>query len=151
MGGSNGSELAWLDGGPSGSSVAGAPSPAPGGDPADDFRWTAGKIVLSVVLFLVAGVAEIGGGWLVWQSVRLRKGWYLALAGAVVLFVYGLIPCAQPTDNFGRIYAVYGCFFIVLSYLWGWGVDGVRPDTGDWIGSGIAMAGGCVAFFWPGR
>lgn len=29
-----------------------------------------------------------------------------------------------------QVYAVYGCFFIVLSYLWGWAVDGVQPDTG---------------------
>lgn len=58
---------------------------------------------LSLFLFLAAGVAEISGGWLVWQAVRLHKGWYLALAGAVVLFAYGLIPCAQPIDNFGRV------------------------------------------------
>lgn len=118
----------------------------------------------------------------------------------LVLFCYGVIPCAQPMDNFGRVssrraaaaerlarrrrshaplrrpclgapsppcahapqlhalpclppqvYAVYGCFFIVLSYLWGWAVDGVRPDTGDWVGSGVAVLGGCLAFWWPGR
>ena len=50
-----------------------------------------------------------------------------------------------------QVYAVYGCFFIALSYLWGWAVDGVRPDAGDWVGSGVAMAGGLLAFFWPGR
>ncbi|EFN55243.1 hypothetical protein CHLNCDRAFT_23629 [Chlorella variabilis] len=107
------------------------------------------QIILSLFLFLAAGVAEIGGGWLVWQSIRLHKGWYLAVAGAAVLFVYGVIPCAQPMDNFGRVYAIYGAFFILLSYLWGWAVDGVRPDTGDWVGSGIAIGGGLVAFFWP--
>lgn len=32
---------------------------------------------------------------------------------------YGFVPCAQPMSDFGRIYAVYGGFFIVLSYLWG--------------------------------
>jgi drug/metabolite transporter superfamily protein YnfA len=48
-----------------------------------------------------------------------------------------------------QLYAVYGGFFIILSYLWGWAVDGVRPDTGDWVGSGIAVAGASVAFFWP--
>lgn len=57
--------------------------------------------------------------------------------------------CIHP--NSVQIYAVYGGFFIVLSFLWGWAVDGQRPDTGDWVGSGIAVAGACVAFFWPGR
>ncbi len=33
---------------------------------------------------------------------------------------YGFIPTLQPTSNFGRLYAVYGGFFIVLSYAWGW-------------------------------
>ncbi|KAL4428505.1 hypothetical protein ABPG75_002594 [Micractinium tetrahymenae] len=133
-----------------GSDVAPAPAPAGGGGGEDsNFQWTAGKVVLSLVLFVAAGVAEIGGGWLVWQSIRLHKGWYLALIGAVVLFLYGVIPCAQPMDNFGRVYAAYGCFFIILSYLWGWAVDGVRPDTGDWVGSAIAVAGGLAAFFWP--
>jgi hypothetical protein len=48
-------------------------------------------------------VAEIAGGWLVWQTIRLHKAWYLAVAGAVVLIAYGFIPCAQPMDNFGRV------------------------------------------------
>jgi len=116
---------------------------------ADPFKWTAGKVVLSIVLFLFAGLAEIGGGWLVWQAVREHRGWYLGLAGAVVLVCYGLIPTLQPVDNFGRVYAVYGGFFILLSYLWGWAVDGVRPDIADWVGSAVALAGVLVAFFWP--
>lgn len=33
----------------------------------------------------------------------MHKGWYLAVAGAAVLFLYGVIPCAQPMDNFGRV------------------------------------------------
>lgn len=44
---------------------------------------------------------------------------------------YGFIPTAQPPPTFGRLYAVYGGFFIFLSYLWGWLVDGERPDRGD--------------------
>ena len=65
-------------------------------------------------------------------------------------------PLAPPLPHPSRaaphppqVYAIYGAFFILLSYLWGWAVDGVRPDTGDWVGSGIAIGGGLVAFFWP--
>ncbi|KAI3428438.1 hypothetical protein D9Q98_007265 [Chlorella vulgaris] len=126
----------------------GMPPPPPESDD-DKFTWTAGKVVLSLFLFVAAGVAEIAGGWLVWQTIRLHKAWYLAVAGAVVLIAYGFIPCAQPMDNFGRVYAVYGGFFIILSYLWGWAVDHIKPDTGDWVGSAIAIVGVCVAFFWP--
>jgi hypothetical protein len=46
-------------------------------------------------------------------------------------------------------YAVYGGVFIALSYAWGWAVDGDRPDTGDWVGASIAVAGVALAWFWP--
>ena len=36
----------------------------------------------------------------------------------------------QPVSEFGRLYAVYGGVFIILSYLWGWALDGDRPDKG---------------------
>ena len=47
------------------------------------------------------------------------KPWWWGLCGSVVLVVYGFIPCLQPMSDFGRVYAVYGGFFIALSYLWG--------------------------------
>ena len=62
---------------------------------------------------------------------------------------YGFAPCAQPASDFGRVYAVYGGFFIVLSYLWGWAVDGSKPDRGDVVGGSIALLGVTVAMFWP--
>ena len=108
----------------------------------DGFHWTAPKIVLSIFLFLVAGLAEIGGGWLVWQAVRGRaqiegEFWWndkravmYAVSGSLSLISYGFIPTAQPPPTFGRLYAVYGGFFIVLSFLWGWMVDKDKPDKG---------------------
>lgn len=41
------------------------------------------------------------------------------MCGGIVLVVYGIVPCLQPISDFGRLYAVYGGFFILLSYLWG--------------------------------
>ena len=40
--------------------------------PDEPFHWTAPTVVLAVVLFLVAGLCEIGGGWLVWQVFSWR-------------------------------------------------------------------------------
>jgi drug/metabolite transporter superfamily protein YnfA len=94
--------------------------------------------------------AEIGGGWLVWQFVRSGKPWWYLLCGCLVLCAYGFIPTLQPPEaSFSRVYVVYGGVFILLSYLWGWLVDGDRPDVGDWVGAGIAIAGVLVAWFWP--
>lgn len=108
----------------------------------DGFHWTAPKIVLSIFLFFLAGLAEIGGGWLVWQAVRGRckvkgKPWWQnrkavmsVVLGSLSLVGYGFIPTAQPPPTFGRLYAVYGGFFVLLSFVWGWIVDKDRPDKG---------------------
>ena len=45
----------------------------------------------------------------------------------------------------------YGGFFIALSLLWGWGVDGDRPDRADVLGAVIALVGVCVMYFWTRR
>mmetsp|Transcript_18479 Transcript_18479/g.51561 ORF Transcript_18479/g.51561 Transcript_18479/m.51561 type:complete len:145 (+) Transcript_18479:275-709(+) len=120
----------------------------------ESFQWTYATIAQSIALFLLAGVAEILGGWMVWMAVRGsdkdgKKTWWYAVLGSLVLISYGFIPCFQPTSNFGRIYAVYGGFFIVMSYFFGWVLDGVRPDVGDLTGGAIAILGVCLAYFWP--
>jgi drug/metabolite transporter superfamily protein YnfA len=67
-----------------------------------------------------------------------------------VLVCYGLIPTLQPEGaSFSRVYAVYGGVFIVMSYAWGWAVDGDRPDTGDLTGAAVALGGVATAWFWP--
>jgi len=42
-------------------------------------------------------------------------------------------------DSFGRVYAVYGGFFIVLSYVWAYIFDNFKPDIGDYVGTSIAI------------
>ncbi|MCL5045867.1 MAG: YnfA family protein, partial [Actinobacteria bacterium] len=85
------------------------------------------EVVKSVLFFVLAGLFEIGGGYLVWLWLREGRSAWLGLAGAAVLILYGIIPTLQPA-NFGRVYATYGGIFIVLSLLWGWRIDGVAPD-----------------------
>src|SRR3990172_4494704 len=102
----------------------------------------------SVFLFLIAGLCEIGGGWLVWQWLREGKGLAWGLVGGMVLILYGIVPTFQPA-HFGRVYAAYGGVFIVLSLLWGWLLDGNVPDRFDMIGAAIALVGGSVLMYWP--
>jgi len=66
----------------------------------------------SVALFVLAALAEIGGGWLVWQGVWEHRGWPWIALGDAVLFLYGLIPTLQPMPYFGRVYAAYGGFLL---------------------------------------
>ncbi len=87
----------------------------------------------------------------VWQWRREGKpAWWFAV-GSIVLVAYGLVPTLQPTQagEFGRVYAAYGAYFIVLSVAWGWAVDGAKPDAGDLAGAALAVAGAAVITFWP--
>jgi small multidrug resistance family-3 protein len=81
-------------------------------------------LIKSIVLFILAGLFEIGGGYLVWQWWRNGAGFVIGALGGLILFLYGIVPTYQP-ENFGRVYAAYGGWFVILSILWG----------GEWITS----------------
>lgn len=106
------------------------------------------NILKSISYFILAGLFEIGGGYLVWIWLRESKSWIYGIAGLVILALYGFIPTLQPA-NFGRVYAAYGGVFIILSLLWGWKVDGIQPDKFDLIGTVFALIGVAIMMYWP--
>ena len=66
--------------------------------------------------FILAGLCEIGGGYLVWLWLGKTRPIGVGLAGAAILVVYGIVPtCNQPTLGGST---PYGGVFIVLSILW---------------------------------
>jgi small multidrug resistance family-3 protein len=105
----------------------------------------------SVLLFVVAALAEIGGAWLVWQGVREHRGALWVGAGVIALGLYGFVATLQPDANFGRILAAYGGVFVAGSLLWGVLVDGFRPDRYDVVGAIICLVGVAVIMYAPGR
>jgi len=105
-------------------------------------------ITKSVFYFILAGLCEIGGGYLIWLWLREGKSIGLAALGAVALVLYGIIPTLQPA-NFGRVYAAYGGVFIFLSLLWGWQVDKILPDRFDILGGIVALAGVAIIMYAP--
>lgn len=106
------------------------------------------KILISLLFFLLAGLCEIGGGYLVWLWLRESMSWMLGVLGGFVLFVYGIIPTFQPS-HFHRIYATYGGIFIVMALVWGWIFEGIVPDMFDVIGTIIAIVGVIIIFYAP--
>jgi small multidrug resistance family-3 protein len=106
-------------------------------------------IALSVVLFALAALAEIGGAWLIWQGVREDRGWVWIGAGVVALGLYGFVATLQPDANFGRILAAYGGVFVAGSLTWGMVVDGFRPDRHDVAGALICLVGVAVIMYSP--
>jgi small multidrug resistance family-3 protein len=105
-------------------------------------------IVLSLSLFFLAALFEIGGGYLVWLWLRENKGLGVGLLGGIVLAVYGIIPTFQPA-HFGRVYAAYGGIFIVSSLIWGFAIDRKSLDRYEIIGAVIALLGVFVMFYVP--
>ena len=103
---------------------------------------------ISILLFFLAGLCEIGGGYLVWLWLRNDFSWILGAVGGFVLFLYGIVPTFQKT-HFHRVYAAYGGVFIVMSVFWGWLIDGVSPDNYDIIGTIIAVIGVLIIFYYP--
>ena len=99
------------------------------------------RLVIIGALFVLAGLCEIGGGYLVWGWVRESRPLAWALLGAGVLSAYGVVAALQPISEFGRVYAAYGGVFIALALAWGVLVDGFRPDRWDLLGAAICVAG----------
>jgi small multidrug resistance family-3 protein len=98
-------------------------------------------ILKSLALFGLAGLAEIGGGYLVWQWLRNGKALWMGIIGGILLFLYGVIPTFQTESAFGRVYAAYGGVFIILLILWGMIFDDWGPDRYDLIGAAFALIG----------
>ena len=109
---------------------------------------SARKIGITVLFFFIAGLCEIGGGYLVWLWLRDGMSWLLGALGGLVLFLYGIVPTLQPS-HFHRVYAAYGGVFIVMALLWGWIFEGSAPDRFDIIGAAIALTGVAIIFYMP--
>ncbi len=103
----------------------------------------------TLILFFLAGLAEIGGGWLIWQWLRVERPWPLGALGALVLILYGVIVTFQSESNFGRVYAAYGGIFIILALFWGWLINDWKPDRWDFTGAVLCLGGVLVIMFGP--
>lgn len=103
---------------------------------------------ISLGLFFLAAILEIGGGYLVWQWLQEHKTIILGVSGGLVLFIYGIIPTLQPS-HFGRVYAAYGGVFIISSIIWGFSVERKKPDRYEIIGSIVSVSGSLIIFYSP--
>ncbi|MFC3883860.1 YnfA family protein [Bacillus songklensis] len=105
-------------------------------------------MIKAIVVFILAGLGEIGGGYLIWQWLREGKTGWLGLIGGILLFLYGVVATLQVFPSFGRVYAAYGGVFIIMSLFWGWWIDKKTPDSYDWIGGLICLIG-VMVMLWP--
>jgi small multidrug resistance family-3 protein len=105
-------------------------------------------VIKLILFFVIAGLFEITGGYLVWLALREGKSPWLGAIGIVILGIYGAVPTLQPT-HFSRAYAAYGGIFIMLSILWGWLIDKTIPDKLDILGSIVIFIGVLIMMYSP--
>ncbi len=106
------------------------------------------QVIRSITIFILAGLCEIGGGYLIWLWLKEGKPFIYGIAGAIILIFYGVVATWQ-TANFAKVYATYGGFFIVMSLLWAYKFDNYQPDKYDIIGAFIALLGVCIIYYVP--
>lgn len=106
------------------------------------------SIVQSTLVFLLAALCEIGGAYLIWLWLKQDKPVWYGIIGGIILAFYGVVATLQ-TENFARVYATYGGFFIVMSLLWAYKMENYVPDKYDILGAGIALVGVCIIYYAP--
>ena len=48
-------------------------------------------VLKSIGIFILAGLCEIGGGYLIWLWLKEEKPWWYGVLGAFILVFYGVV------------------------------------------------------------
>ncbi len=103
----------------------------------------------TIVVYIGAAIAEIGGCFAFWMWLRLGRAPWWGLIGTISLVVFGLLLTRSEVAFAGRAYAAYGGVYIMASLLWLWAVEGTLPDRWDILGAGMCVAGAAVILWAP--
>ncbi|MDA8058874.1 MAG: YnfA family protein [Leptospirillum sp.] len=97
-------------------------------------------LVQTLPWFVLSGILEVGGGYLVWRWLREQQSPWQGVAGMIILALYGISATKIPAP-FGRVYAAYGGVFIVVSIFWAMAFDHFSPDGWDKAGAVLVLFG----------
>ncbi len=99
--------------------------------------------------FVAAAFLEIGGCFSFWAWVRLGKSpvWLVPGMVSLALFAWALTLVDSPLA--GRAYAAYGGIYITSARIWGWLIEGQRPDRWDATGAAVCLLGMAIILFGP--
>ncbi|UFZ07392.1 YnfA family protein [Bradyrhizobium ontarionense] len=103
----------------------------------------------SLLAFAGAAVLEIAGCFAFWAWLRLGHSALWLVPGGVALAGFATLLTLADSPLAGRAYAAYGGIYIAAALLWGWLVEGHRPDVWDVVGAVICLIGMAVILFAP--
>ena len=97
-------------------------------------------ILKTFLLFVVTAIAEIVGCYLPYLWLRKGGSPWLLVPAALSLAAFAWLLTMHPAAS-GRVYAAYGCVYVITALSWLRFVDGVSLSTTDMVGGVIALAG----------
>lgn len=103
----------------------------------------------TMMVYIGAAIAEIGGCFAFWMWLRLGRAPWWGLLGTTSLVIFGLLLTRSEVAFAGRAYAAYGGVYIMASLLWLWAVEEMLPDRWDVVGAGMCLAGAAVILWAP--
>lgn len=105
-------------------------------------------MLATIFYFILSGLLEIGGGYLVWRYFKYNDPLWVGLTGFLVMCLYAISPLFHDI-SFGRAYAAYSGFFVLMSVLWGVYIDKTPVDHWDIVGTAICLVGASIIVFAP--
>jgi small multidrug resistance family-3 protein len=103
----------------------------------------------SLLAFAGAAVLEIAGCFAFWSWLRLDKPALWLVPGIIALAGFAWLLTIADSPFAGRAYAAYGGIYIAAALIWGWMIEGHKPDTWDLTGAALCLAGMAVILFAP--
>jgi len=103
----------------------------------------------SILWYVLAALAEIGGCFAFWSWLRLGKHWAWIIAGLASLAFFAVVLTRVEVEHAGRTYAAYGGIYIATTLLWLWVVEKTRPDRWDLLGVLICLVGAAIILWGP--
>ena len=105
-------------------------------------------MIKTFALFVSTALAEITGCYLPWLWLRKGGSAWLLVPACLSLAVFAWLLTLHPAAS-GRVYAAYGCVYVVSALLWLRLVDGVPLASTDILGGAVALLGmGIIVSGW---
>ena len=104
---------------------------------------------MSVLLYVVAAIAEIAGCFAFWSWMRAGKSALWLIPGIVALVIFATLLTRVDSAFAGRAYAAYGGIYIAASLGWLWAIEGQSPDRWDLAGASLCIVGAMIILFAP--
>ena len=93
-------------------------------------------MIKTFALFVATALAEITGCYLPWLWLRKGGSAWLLVPACLSLAVFAWLLTLHPAAS-GRVYAAYGCVYVVTALLWLRLVDGVPLANTDILGGAV--------------